>query len=584
MPRGLDIPADSMALVPRGPGRQLLQEVPGMLATDGTAGFDSQSAFKSPDVRRQALEPWSAPAPPSSVAARAPGRGGVPRFLELLEENGGVFPPPAELLALAGRLCRELRDDVARVEPLVEAVLASPLRLYLLDSEAVVLVCALVLAGREQYQAACRLLEGCRVPGGSWELTELWNDIQYQLAMRRLGAATLTPVQKFRCRKRNPPPPSLCPEGLKSRNFPKDVRQKLHDFASSVGTYPSKAQRDTLSSETSLSAEQVYNWFANYRRKRRARLRGAGPAPATTSTQGEGPEPPRPSVDPCADPQRVDRPRGPGGRKEGEPAWAPEASRGPWAPLAPCPDLHRDEMRSEPAAPRCLQGGEMSREVPDRDSAHFVPVCPGPGLCPLAASGNVVDPSPAAPGSWLMSLALASSRETYFQTGHPAHSQELQFTARGPDAAMAGGSARGRALVPAPEPGPDLILFGGLQSLRLSAQVWSNPWKLVFTSFTHPPRGPLLEEGPRTSDGHVKLQAGSFLVTQTPLPLQEFIVPQSPQEPAQAVPSFPHPVSTVELSPALPSSQVQWADDGQASNDAFWGAQMLLEFSGGSLA
>lgn len=42
---------------------------------------------------------------------------------------------------------------------------------------------------------------------------------------------------------RNPPPPSLCPGGLKSRNFPREVRQKLHDFASGVSANPSKAER-----------------------------------------------------------------------------------------------------------------------------------------------------------------------------------------------------------------------------------------------------------------------------------------------------------------------------------------------------
>lgn len=40
------------------------------------------------------------------------------------------------------------------------------------------------------------------MPGGSQELVQLWNDIHYRLVMKRLGVATLTPVQKFRCRKR----------------------------------------------------------------------------------------------------------------------------------------------------------------------------------------------------------------------------------------------------------------------------------------------------------------------------------------------------------------------------------------------
>lgn len=44
--------------------------------------------------------------------------------------------------------------------------------------------------------------QDCRAPGGSKELVKLWYDIHYDLAMKRLDVATLTPVQKFRCRKR----------------------------------------------------------------------------------------------------------------------------------------------------------------------------------------------------------------------------------------------------------------------------------------------------------------------------------------------------------------------------------------------
>lgn len=42
----------------------------------------------------------------------------------------------------------------------------------------------------------------CHVPGGSQDLVELWNDIHYQLTMRRLGVTELTAAQRFRCRKR----------------------------------------------------------------------------------------------------------------------------------------------------------------------------------------------------------------------------------------------------------------------------------------------------------------------------------------------------------------------------------------------
>lgn len=60
--------------------------------------------------------------------------------------------------------------------------------------------------------------QGCQVPGGSQELVQLWNDIHYRQVMKRLGVAVLTPVQKFRCRKRYTASLYLCvfprtPEG-----------------------------------------------------------------------------------------------------------------------------------------------------------------------------------------------------------------------------------------------------------------------------------------------------------------------------------------------------------------------------------
>lgn len=82
-------------------------------------------------------------------------------FLQLLRESGGAGPRPGleEVVSLAGRLCRDLRDDPAQAQPLVAAVLGSQLRLHLLDNKDVALVCARVLARQEQHQAACRLLE-----------------------------------------------------------------------------------------------------------------------------------------------------------------------------------------------------------------------------------------------------------------------------------------------------------------------------------------------------------------------------------------------------------------------------------------
>lgn len=91
--------------------------------------------------------------------AEGPTQRGMQSFLKLLRESGGAGPPLAELVTLAGRLCRDLQDDPAQLQPLVTAVLDSQLRLHLLDNADVAFVCARVLAQQEQHQAACRVLE-----------------------------------------------------------------------------------------------------------------------------------------------------------------------------------------------------------------------------------------------------------------------------------------------------------------------------------------------------------------------------------------------------------------------------------------
>ncbi|XP_072811170.1 anomalous homeobox protein-like isoform X2 [Vicugna pacos] len=422
------------------------------------------------------------------------------RLLQLLCGGGDAGPPLAELVSFTGRMCREVQDDPARAQPLVTAVLSSQLRLHLLNSVDVALVCARVLAQQQQYLAARHLLEGCRVPGGSPELVQLWNDIHYCLLMRRLGVALLTPVQKFRCRKRNPPPPFLCPDGLRNRNFPREVRQKLQDFASRVSASPSKAQREDLASETCLTVEQVTNWFANYRRRQRALVQHAAPAQDAVdnpSVTGAGPRPLQPAGHPHLGSGCVDRPQWSGPEESG-PVQTQEATQGPWEPLAPTPDFSGGGTMPQSLASRSLQGGERYQQGPGHGPAALPTVRPSPGLCPLAAGNDTLDPSLAASKSWLMSRALASSKEDPLQTGQLVRGLGVDLAMHPPDAAVA-------ASVAAPgEPSP--------------------------TGFADPPsvnpQSTYLQEGPGTSGGRAEGLARGFLVTQPPAQAPKFILAQ----------------------------------------------------------
>ncbi|KAK2495698.1 hypothetical protein MC885_004570 [Smutsia gigantea] len=142
-----------------------------------------------------------------------------------------------------------------------------------------------------------------------------------------------------------------------------------------------------------------------------------------------------------------------------------------------------------------------------------------------------------------MSLAMASSREDSFQTGQLVHGHGIDIMMRPADAAMS-----------------------------VSIATFGEP---SFTAFTDPPGSNLqkmyLEEGPGCSSGQAERQVGSFLVTQPPLEVPEFLLPQRFLE------TIMSPLACICL-----MKRVQWPDD-QASSDAFWGATMLLELSGGNL-
>ncbi|NWW74593.1 ANHX protein, partial [Climacteris rufus] len=191
------------------------------------------------------------------------------QFMAMLNESENEDSPPTNLLDLAGQLCQDLQSSTPHLEKLVEAVIRCRNGRYFLTNIHVVRACVSVHIHKGQHDAACRLLEYCKAEEKE-ELVQLWHEIHYQRIMKKHQTDSLTSLQKFRCRKRHPPPLSICPEGLKSRNYSEEVRQCLHRFAAEVTVNPDKKQRERLAQDMNLQPSQVYNWFANYRRRQKS--------------------------------------------------------------------------------------------------------------------------------------------------------------------------------------------------------------------------------------------------------------------------------------------------------------------------
>ncbi|XP_074125463.1 anomalous homeobox protein [Sminthopsis crassicaudata] len=509
------------------------------------------------------------------------------QFLAVLEEHRASPAPPPELVHLAARLCQELATvPLLLLEPLAEGVLGSPHWQYFLSNIEMVRMCVLVLACQGQYPSACRLLEHCREAGDSEQLIHLWHEIHYRKAMEKYRVGALTPVQKFRCRKRNPPPPSLCPEGMKSRNFSKDVRHKLLGFASRVTMNPNREQRGRLALETGLQVHQIYNWFANYRRRQRSSVQRQerlqvpprDEEPAANLAAQPWPEPGPCNLQPEAGFQG-DVPLGPPNRPLGpcELAWEP-----PILGLR-CP---QEEGLAKMLDARYGRSSEMQVQKPGPDprtlmltaGAGFPMEGPRAAMCPPACGGR---PGPLLPtlAPWPENFVLGPCGPLPGQVHERIYSRELE-------------------LLPPPLPGapqepPPMGPFSAFWDPRASG--YQAP----------PDRSP-----PRAGMGpHPEVAAGSFMLREEQLGALECVLPQSSSEMVLEKPSSPPQISILDEPQALeyrqdslvpaenPSrtlSELNVAEEvattsvpgdslnEQTSSDTFWAALLLFEFSGGN--
>ncbi|XP_074058365.1 anomalous homeobox protein [Macrotis lagotis] len=417
-------------------------------------------------------------------------------FLALLEDHRASPAPPPELVHLAGSLCQELQNSpVLVLAPLVKGVLDSPHWQYFLSNLGVIRVCTLVLACQGQHQEACRLLEHCRETEDREQLIQLWNEIHYHKIMEKYHVDSLTPIQKFRCRKRNPPPVSLCPEGLKNRNFSKDVRQKLLSFAVGVTMNPNREQRERLAFEMGLQVHQIYNWFANYRRRQRLSLQRQG--------QHEGGEP-VPETQPSLDPGPCNlQPEA--GFQGNVHLGAPKAPLGPcelaWEP--PILDLKcpQEEGLTKPLDGRFMGSSEMQGEKLGPDPQNLL-LTAGPNF-PMEGPGTSIYPPASTSRPEPMLSALGPWPENFFLD--PCESLPGQV----PDAAY------GSELQPVP----------GTSQEPVPLEPFSDFWDPQLSDY----HAPLDRSPPRAAMGP-RPDMGSFKLREEPLGPLECTLPQSSEE------------------------------------------------------
>ncbi|RUS82696.1 hypothetical protein EGW08_009533 [Elysia chlorotica] len=130
------------------------------------------------------------------------------------------------------------------------------------------------------YVNALCLLKNAKFEEKDESLIRIWDDIQYKLEELRKGRS-LTSLDRFRVRKRNPPPPSIRGEEWRriSSRLPQKATHLLRLWLNQhvKRPYPNREQSEQLARQSGLSIHQVKLWFANARRnkqKRQSKTRG----------------------------------------------------------------------------------------------------------------------------------------------------------------------------------------------------------------------------------------------------------------------------------------------------------------------
>ncbi|KAL3109787.1 hypothetical protein niasHT_013004 [Heterodera trifolii] len=102
------------------------------------------------------------------------------------------------------------------------------------------------------------------------DLAKLWFSAHYEEERQRKHKE-LVPVDKYRIRKKYPPPKSVCEEE-KVYSFTKGDRRILREYFEK-DKYPKTEQKLEIERKTGLSSTQIANWFKNRRQREKTDLK-----------------------------------------------------------------------------------------------------------------------------------------------------------------------------------------------------------------------------------------------------------------------------------------------------------------------
>lgn len=155
-------------------------------------------------------------------------------------------------------------------------------------TEAIIVAYTYSLYHSNEFERLFHLLNNRNFHSSSFsDLQEIWHYARYKESQLKRGKE-LNPVEKYRLRRKFPPPKTIWDGEETVYSFKDSSRKYLKKFFNDVTQYPSQEQKREISRATGLKIVQISNWFKN-RRQRDKTDNGSPPSSSSGSSNSDFP-------------------------------------------------------------------------------------------------------------------------------------------------------------------------------------------------------------------------------------------------------------------------------------------------------